>query len=217
MIGITVKWHRYEKVLWYQCCMKEWVIRSAIPGDEPCLVSMWVRGLCSGHDARAVGLKEAAVRGSDAQVKYWEQLQPIATALVRSLDVKVAVDPERAGYEPGLPSVIWGWAAVDRDIVYGFGVKRRIVRDAHDLALDIARDLLGDALDRPMRTVLDLVDLATLRMIPHTWKRELGWAASLRQVSQRVIERDSMYQTIAAYILDPSRERWVPNSKRSAA
>jgi hypothetical protein len=196
--------------------VSEWTLRAAVPEDEGCIASMWLRQLCHGQDARAAGLKDAATRGSDAQVAYWEQYQPIITALVRSVDVVVACDPERSTYEPGQPAVIWGWAATHDDIVYGFGIKRRVVREMRDLALDIAEDLLGESLERPMRSVLDLVDLGALRMIPSAWKRERGWASSLRQLSERVIKGDTLYQAIAGYVIDPQRERWLPSSKRAA-
>jgi hypothetical protein len=196
--------------------VSDWTLRPAVADDEACIASMWLRQLCNGQDAKAVGMTAAREAGSDAQVEYWEQNQPIVTALIRSADVVVACDPERATYEGGSPAVIWAWAVTHGDIVYGFGIKRRFVREARAMAVDLTRDVLATSLERPMRTVLDLVDLAALRMIPTTWRRERGWASSLRQLSERVIGGDSLYQRIAGHVLDPKRERWQPSSKRAA-
>lgn len=196
--------------------MSDWTLRPAVAEDEDCIASMWLRQLCSGQDAKAAGMTLAREPGSASQIEYWEVHQPIVTGLIRGADVLVACDPERSTYEPGAPAVIWAWAVTHGDIVYGFGIKRRIVREARDVAKDLTREVLAGALDRPMRTVLDLVDLAGLRLIPPTWKRERGWASSLRQVSERVIGQDPLYQAVAGYILDPTRERWRPSSKRAA-
>lgn len=194
---------------------EEWTLRPALPEDENCIASHWLRSLCSGQDARAAGLKEASARGSEEQIAYWAQHQPLVTALLRSADVLVACDPERASYGPGEVSVIWGWAVTSGDIVYGVGIKRSVARAG--LGEEIARALLGSALLEPRRTVLDLVDLAALRMVPPQWNRERGWASSLRQLSARVIEGDALYRTVAAHVLDPSRAQWQPSSKRVAA
>lgn len=194
--------------------VSDWIIRPAVPEDEDCIASMWLRQLCHGQDARAAGLKDAAQRGSEAQISYWEQHQPIVTALVRGAQVTVACDPERSRYEPGAPAVVWGWSVCDGDIVYGVGIKRRVARAG--LGQDIARALLGDRLERHQRTVMDLVDLSALRMIPQTWGRERGWISSLRQVSQRVLDGDALFRTVAEHVLDPSRERWMPSHRRAA-
>lgn len=194
--------------------MSDWTIRPAVPEDEDCIASMWLRQLCHGQDARAAGLKEAAQRGSDAQILYWEQHQPIVTALIRGADVVVACDPERVGYEPDSPAVVWGWAVTSGDVVFGVGVKRRVSRLG--FGRDLVREMLGDRLDRYQRTVMDLVDMSGLRMIPATWGRERGWASALRQISQRVIDGDALFQKVAGHILDPKRERWLPSSKRAA-
>jgi hypothetical protein len=194
--------------------VSDWTIRPAVPEDESCIASMWLRSLCHGQDARAAGLKDAALSGSDAQMRFWEEHQPIVTALIRSADVVVACDPDRATYEPGEPAVLWGWAVCGDDIVFGVGIKRSASRAG--LGPDIARDLLGDRLERHQRTVMDLVDLASLRMIPQTWGRERGWLSSLRQMSTRVIGGDALYRSVAGHVLDPQRERWLPSNRRAA-
>lgn len=194
--------------------MSDWIIRQAVPEDESCIASMWLRQLCQGQDAKAAGMKDAREAGSASQVEYWELHQPIVTALIRGSDVVVACDSERSTHEPGAPAVIWAWAATHEDCVFGVGIKRSAQRLG--LGRDLARDVLHGALDRPMRTVMDLVDLAHLRMIPANWRRERGWMSSLRQVSERVLDGDVLFQAVAGHVLDPSRERWVPNSRRAA-
>lgn len=176
---------------------------------------MWLRQLCAGQDAKAAGLVEARESGSATQIEWWAQHQPIVTALMHSADIVVACDPERATYADG-PAVIWAWAATKGDIVYGFGMKRRFAREMRDFAKDLATELLGDRLTRSQMTVMDLVDLAALRMIPPTWRRERGWISSLRQLSQRHIEHDATFLDVARHVLDPNRAPWVPSSRRAA-
>lgn len=194
--------------------MSDWTIRTAVSEDEDCIASMWLRQLCHGNDAVALGAKGARVAGSASQIAYWEQHQPIVTPLIRRATVRVACDAERATYEAGLPAVIWGWAVVTDDTVFGVGIKRAVARVG--LGSELAKDLLGDLLDRPMRTVLELVDLSRLKLIPPSWHRERGWASSLRQLSERVIASDELYRAIAMHIIDPTRPRWTPNERRAA-
>jgi len=193
----------------------DWLKRAAVPDDEACIASMWLRSLCHGQDARASGLKAASQRGSSAQMQYWAELQPIVTALVRGADVVVCCDPERATYTTGAPAVIWGWLVTGEDTIYGCGIKRSVTRAG--LGHDVARDMLGDRLDYPQRTVMDLVDLAALRLVPEAWFGEPGWLSSLRQMHTRVLEDDAVYQAVAAYVLDPTRAAWLPSSRRTAA
>lgn len=196
--------------------VSDWTIRPAVAEDEGCIASMWLRQLCHGQDAKAAGFKAARESGSPEQIAYWEQHQPIVTALIRAADVMVACDPERSEYEPGRLAVIWAWAVVHEDIVFGYGIKRSIVQASRETATDLTTEVLGVHLGRPMRTVMDLVDLSAMKMIPDAWRRERGWAASLRQLSDRVVRGDAMYQAVAGFVLDPTRERWLPSSKRAA-
>lgn len=194
--------------------MTDWVIRRAVADDESVIASMWLHSLCRGQDARAAGMKDAADRGSDAHIAWWEMHQPIVTGLLRQADVVVACDPERVDYAPGKPAIVWGWMVSGVDVVFGLGIKR-IVSNA-GFGVDLARDLLGTRLERRQRTVMDLVDLQALRLIPATWVRERGWVSSLRHLSERVLEGDATYQGVANHVLDPKRVRWQPNSRRAA-
>ena len=192
--------------------VSDWTIRAAVPEDEDCIASMWLRQLCDGQDARACGMKGAREAGSVDQMDWWAENQPIVTALIRSATVLVACDAERPAYGDGEPAVIWAWAAVGDDVVYGFGLKRRL----RVLGPDIARDLLGGRLGRPMRTVMDLRDLSRLGLVPSTWVRERGWASSLRTLSRYAIDGEQMHRRVAEHILDPQRKPWVPSERRAA-
>lgn len=195
----------------------DWTLRPAVAEDEPCIASMWLRQLCNGQDAKAAGLKDAREKGSPSQITCWSQHQPIVTALIRGGTVVVACDPERLHHAPGLPAVIWAWSVTDGDIVFGVGIKRSVARVlGAEASAEIARDVLGDAVDMPMRTVMDLVDLSALRLIPKTWRRERGWLSSMRQLSERVLAADRLYVDVARHVVDATRERWTTSEKRAA-
>jgi hypothetical protein len=195
--------------------VSDWTIRGAVLEDEDCLVSMWVNQLLAGTDTKGAGRTDARVKGSPSNIEFWEDHQPLVEGLLRSgARVIVACDPERVTHEPGAPAVIHAWAVVDGDVVYGVGIKRESVRAG--FGPELARLVLGDALERSMRTVLDLVDLAKLKMIPLRWRRERGWGSSLRQVSERLLDQDHIFVAVANHILDPERKRWAPNERRAA-
>lgn len=196
--------------------MSDWTIRPAVPEDESCIAYMWLNQLCHGQDARSSSAKEAAVGGSATQIEWWEAHQPIVTSLIHGVDIMVACDPGRSVYEPGKPAVIWAWMAARGDYVYGFGIKRRLVRESRGLAVELAKDLLGDRLETPHRTVMDLVDLHKLRLLPLSWRRDRAWISSLRQLSIITLEGDPVYEAAARHVLDPRREHWTPNYERSA-
>ena len=128
--------------------------------------------------------------------------------------MRVACDAERSGYEPGRPAVIWAWSVCSDDTVFGVGIKRAVAHAG--FGPELARDLLGDLLERPMRTVLELVDLSKLRLVPPAWRRERGWASSLRELSEHVLSHDALHRTVATHILDPNRPRWTPTARRAA-
>lgn len=188
-----------------------WVVRAYEAADESCIASMWLRQLCHGQDARAAGYREAGRRGSDEQIAWWEIHQPIVTALLAHADVVVACDPDRADYAPGQPAVVYGWAATDGEVVLGCGIKRRFAKAG--LASELAVALLGDRLTRPQTYALDLVDLTG--MVPREWRREPGWASSLRQLSQRRLSGDGLYVRVAQHVVDPARAEWAPGSRAS--
>jgi len=194
----------------------EWVIRSAVPEDEGCIVSMWLSSLCKSMSALEAGFAESIVKTSDDFAAWWAINQPIVTGLVRSANATVLCDPERADYRNGT-AVIWGWLVADRSTVYGCGVKRNVRRRAGlDCAQDMARDLLGDRLWRPQVQVIDLYDLRRLHVIPSTWTRDELWWPSMRGAVQASLYRDPVSVATLSHIADPKREPWVPNSQRAA-
>lgn len=191
--------------------MSDWTVREAVREDEPCIISMWVKQLVRGTDARGAGYHDARTRGSEEFVAFYEVQQPMIEGLLRSgARVVVACDPERATYEPGLPAVIHAWGVLDADIVYGIGIKRESTKAG--FGGELARLVLGDALDKPMKTVLDIVDIK----VPAIWRRERGWGASLRQLSERRLSEDRVFAAVARHIIDPDRVPWVPNEQRAA-
>lgn len=194
--------------------MSDWLIRHGVPEDIDCIASMWLRQLCKGQDATATGYRDARTKGSDSEVWYWQENEPIVGGLIRSATVLVACDPDRSTYEAAYPAVIWAWAVMDGDYIYGVGVKRTAARSG--IAEYIVRDLLGDRLDRPQSFVMDLVDLRNLRLLPSAWRKEEHWMSSMRRLSQARIAADETFLAAARHIVDPERVPWVPSSKRAA-
>lgn len=186
--------------------MGDWVIRSYEPDDEACCASMWLKGYAHSDDVREAGYADAAVDASPDEVAYWRTYQPIVTGLLRSADVRVACDPERVHAEPGRPAVIWAWAAMSDDQVHWVGVKRQATKAG--LGEDLVRDLLGDRLERPMRTTFDLVDLWKLRLIPKNWQRDRRWLEALRVLSMRMQTRDPVFAAVGGYVMDLRRQQW---------
>lgn len=174
---------------------------------------MWLKSQMHARDTLESGLANARVDGHPDEIRAWKILQPIVTCLVRQATVIVACDPERSTYEPGLPAVIWGWAVVESGTVHGVGIKRSVVRAG--LGEDLARDLLGARLETEQRTTFELVDLAKLKMIPKEWRRDRGWLSSLRSLSTRVLDGDSMFERVGDFVLS-RREEWRPSSERAA-
>ncbi len=182
-----------------------WTLRAYVPDDEGCVVSMWIRSLWRRENPRA----------REASSEFWARYQPIVTALVRGGSVVVACDPERVAYEPGAPSVIWGWACTSGDrLVLGLGVKNNIKGAGY--GRDLARGLLGDRLEQAQETVLRLPDLEELKLDPQLWARRVGWADELLSLVDRLARRDALWNNVARFIVDPTRAPWVPSSERAA-
>lgn len=188
-----------------------WTLRAFVTEDEGCIVSMWIRALWQREHPR--WRREAGMR--EPSPEFWASYQPIVTALVRGADVVVACDPERVIYEPGIPSVLWGWACTDGDgLVVGFGIKNRIKGAGY--GRDLARALLGGRLDRAQETMFHLPDLEELKLTPETWTRRVGWLDELLALSKRVTKHDALWNKVATFITDPARPQWLPGSQRAA-
>ena len=172
---------------------------------------MWIRQLVRGSDARGAGYSRARERGSDEYIAFHEVHQPIVEGLLRSgARVVVACDRERADYTQGRPAVILAWAVLTDTTVYGVGIKRDFAREG--FGADLARAVLGEALDEPMSTVLDIVDIKP----PPQWGRERNWGSALRQVVQRHRAEDAVFASVVGHIVDPQRVPWVPSEERAA-
>lgn len=194
--------------------MSEWTIRDAVAEDEACLVSMWLKSYAHSRDVRESGLESASVDGHPHEIRFWKIHQPIVTSLIRGGTVKVACDPERADYTRG-PAVIAGWACITPEHVHWVGVKRSVMK-IEGGAAELVTELLGAALEAPLRMTFDLMDLRRIGMHPEAWKRDRGWLAGLRSLSTRLLDKDATYTTVGQYLLDTRREEWRQNSERAA-
>lgn len=192
--------------------VSDWTIRHGLPQDEPCIATMWHRQLCVGPDAAAAGMAGAAQKGSALEQSFRAENDPIVTGLIRSAEVLVACDPDRADYELGLPAVIWAWVVLGPDTVYQVGIKRTAARAG--IAEAMVRDMLGERLERRQVTVMHLVDMGKLRMIPKAWYIDPDWLPTMRRLARK--RSDAAFCSVARHILDPMRVPWVPSSQRAA-
>lgn len=191
----------------------EWVLRKAVADDEPCLVSMWLKGYSHSRDVLK-HLPQACVDGSRDQIRYWKIHQPIVEALLSVGDVRVVCDPERSTYEGSNAAVIWGWSCVSDDAVHWVGIKRSVAKAG--LGEDIVRDLLGDRLSKSQRTTFDQVDLEKADLIPSEWRRDREWLLELAQYSRRVLDGDRVFAMVGGHILDTGRPQWRTSTERAA-
>lgn len=196
--------------------MSDWIIRVAVPEDEPCLVSMWLKSYAHSRDVRESGLDSASVDGHPHEVRYWKIHQPIVTSLVRTGRVRVACPPDRATYERG-PAVIAAWSCESDGLVHWVGVKRSVMKIAQgEEARELVGDLLGDGLGAALRTTFDLMDLRAIGLHPEGWKRDRGWLTGLRSLSTRLLDRDATYTSVGQHLLDERRQEWRQESERAA-
>lgn len=193
--------------------MSDWVIRPYLPQDEACTVSMWLKAYAHAREVKETGLEKASEDGHPDEIRYWKIHQPIVMGILGESEIVVACDPERASYDQG-PSVIWAWACISGETVHWVGVKRNVTQAG--LGADIVRDLLGDRMEREQRTTFEMVDMSRLRLIPKQWRRDRGWLSALRSLSTRVLDRDRLFASVGAHVLDQRREEWRQSSERAA-
>jgi hypothetical protein len=191
--------------------MSDWTIRDSVPEDESALASMWLKAYANSSDA-LWDFPGANERATPAEVAYWRAYQPIVTALLRSADVQVLCDPERATYEGGKRAVIWAWACTLDDRVFWASVKRAVVRADVDLARDMVRALLGPQLAAPCEAEFHQMDLHRLGLVPETWKTVHDWRRAMLGMSAAVLEGDVLTAVVGAHILDPARPVWKPEA-----
>jgi len=177
---------------------------------------MWLGSLCLSMIAKSSGFPQSVLRGSDDQIAWWALNQPIVTGLIRHAQVTVLCDPERSEHGPGQPAVLWGWMVSAGDVVYGLGVKRSVRRASLDLAMDVARELLGERIQHEHTQVMSLVDLGRLGLIPPSWSLDLSWWETMRRLVAASLDKDQTTASVVAHIMSPTREHWVPNSQRAA-
>jgi hypothetical protein len=186
---------------------EDWTIRSAVPEDEACLASMWLRSLSFSRAAQAYGLEHVRDPASTDRQAWWGLNQPIVTGLLRRAVVTVACDLERAEHRPGEPAVILGWSVTDERTVYGAGVKNSLIRAGY--GEDVARALLGDKLQAEQRYAMDLVDLWRLRMVPALWSDGTSWWSTMVWLVEQSLDGGAS-RDVAHHITDPEREWWRP-------
>lgn len=191
----------------------DWVIRDALPEDEPCLVSMWLKGFAHAREVREAGFANANVDGSPDEIAYWRVHQPIVTALLSSGCVRVACPPGRAEYTEAGPAVIAGWVCTSPGLVHWVGVKRAIAKlDDGAVARDMVVELLAGA-HSTERATFDLLDAKKLGMLTEV-KRDRTWLSAFRQISARALDRDAMFAGIVGRIMNA--QAWTPSSERAA-
>lgn len=228
-----MRWHSCQYHGVGDAC--DWVVRDAVRDDEPCIVSMWIKQLVKGPDAKQTRGRGATPRWRDDEfLAYYATMQPIVEAIFRAgLTVKVACDPERVHATPGRPSVILAWSVVDGTALYGVGIDTSFKKGG--FAPDLARAVLGDALQKRMRMRLDVCDIGR----PAIWVRDQGWQTSLRKASERKLlveavfgpgyraampdwiaesehAQDPVYAKVMQHIYDSERRPWKPREARAA-
>lgn len=191
--------------------MTDWIVRDAVPEDEPAMASMWLRAYANSADAQR-DFPGANEKASPAEVAYWRTYQPIVTALLRSADVQVLCDPERATYEGGRRAVLWAWSCTMQGRVFWVGVKRAVVSADADLAKDMVRALIGPQLAATSTAEFHLMDLHRLGMVPAAWKRGDVWRRSMLGLSAAVLGGDVLTAVVGAHVLDPARPVWKPEA-----
>lgn len=182
--------------------------------DEDCIVSMWLKGFAHAREVKETGLENAATDGHPDEIRFWKIHQPILMGLLPQSTITVACDPERADYLPGKPAIIWAWSCTSGDTIHWVAVKRNAAKAG--LGEELVHALLGDRLDREQRTTFEMVDMARLRLIPKCWKRDRSWLATLRSLSTRMLDKDRLFASVGAHVLDQRREEWRQNSERAA-
>jgi hypothetical protein len=190
----------------------DWVVRDGVREDESCIVPMWIKQLVKGDEAKGARRRGASPSWSDDEfLAFYAEMHPIVEGLLRSgATVRVACDPERIHESDGQRAIIHAWSVTAGDVVYGVGIDKRF--KAAGFAPDLASAVLGDALTRPMRMRLDVIDVRP----PPSWIRERGWSASLRALSARRIANDTAYLSVVRHMLDEQRVQWQPREKRAA-
>ncbi len=187
--------------------MDDWTLRAAVPEDEGCVCSMWLRSLAFSRAAQQYGLEHVRDPASSDRQAWWGLNNPIVTGLFRRATVTVACDPERSAHEPGSPAVILGWAVIAGDVVYGMGVKNSAIQAG--FGADIARALLGERLQGKQTYAMDLVDLWRLRLVPSDWQNGTEWWKSMLWLVEQSLDQ-GVSRDVAHHISDPGREWWRP-------
>jgi hypothetical protein len=175
----------------------EWVKRPAEPEDEDALVYLWCESYTRGQEGIERGAHLPHGRGDTSKAspevraakrEMWAEQAPLVEVLLRSADVEVVCDPERARASEAGPAVLWGFACTSGDVVHYVCVKRNAVKAG--LGPDIVRDLLGSRLQRPCWFTHELVEMRLEKSgvsLPRAWGWDSLWLprrlVGIRQVA----------------------------------
>ncbi len=86
--------------------------------------------------------------------------------------------------------------------------------DGGEIGRELVRDLIGPLASEPQRMTFDLLDLRKLRVIPEQWRRDNGWLSTLRTISRRRLDADTLFVDTAKHLLEAAP--WLSNSERAA-
>jgi hypothetical protein len=193
----------------------DWTIRDALPEDEACLVSMWLKSYAHSHDMQKLGFPSACVDSHPDEIRYWKVFQPIVTALVRSGSVKVACDPSRPTYEKG-PAIILAYTCTSPGRVHWVGIKRNLLPiQGGEFALDLVEAMApGMMADEALRSTFDLMDLRKLTLA-RRWERDRRWLEALQLASKQILAGERIFAQVFGHMADIHRPEWMPATMRA--
>lgn len=197
-----------------------WVIRDALPDDEPCLVSMWLKAFAHAPEVRSNGrlnpdgvvFPKANEDGHPDEVAYWRAYHPIVTSLLASGRVRVACPEGRALYTDAGPAIIAGWSCTTPGLVHWVAVKRQIASKHPDDARGLIAELLGE-IEPSDRATFDLLDAKKVNALP-ALRRETDTLSALRVMAQRSLGGDALFARVVGRIM--AAKAWTPSSERAA-
>jgi hypothetical protein len=144
-----------------------WIVRPYDAAtDEAFVLHSWVTSYMRGRAGRALRAC-GAKRSAEGERMFWRDHRAIVLGLLSRASTVVACDAERASHTDSGEPVFFGFATCEGDLVHYAFVKRSA--SAVGLGRDLARDLLGDRLDRACGYTFEQVDLRRLGMLPSSW------------------------------------------------
>jgi hypothetical protein len=152
--------------------------------DEDAICYLWLKSYAH---SRANVLRGAHRDRSEAERRYWREHAPIVECLLRTAQVEVLCDPNRATASKLGPPVILAFACTSGDVVHYVCVKRDYARAG--FGAEMAADLLGDRMKRACTFTHELVEMKPRRdretgetfhpagPMPSSWTEDTWWLA----------------------------------------